>query len=110
MARGRPPGRGGAGDEPPAPRRGLTAGVQPTRRLETKEEAFVRLVNSRMPFVDDAIANIRKLSNRESYEYTPRQMLAVVNHLRGLVDSVEEAFGRGGKGSSFKLEVDTKVS
>jgi hypothetical protein len=110
MARGRPPGGGSAGPPSkgkPAPRRGLSAGVQPNRRLETKNEAFVRLVNSRMPMVDETIANLRKLSNRETYEYTASQADAIVGHVQALADSVEEAFRTGGKVSTFKLEVDT---
>lgn len=110
MARGRPL-LGGKGDDterlPPVPRRGLKAGVQPTRRLESKAEAFVRLANSRMPMVDEAIANVRKLANSEIYEYSPGQVDRLIGHLQSLVDSVEQAFRGGGKGSTFRIEVDT---
>lgn len=92
-------------DDRPAPRKGLQAGYQPTRRLETKQEAFVRLAMSRMPFVDEALANFRKLANPEIYEHTASQVDAIETHLRAEVDRTIEAFRSGGKTSTFKLEV-----
>lgn len=96
-------------DDRPAPRRGLVAGYQPKRKLETKQEAFVRLATSRMPFVDDALANFRKLANTEIYVYTASQVDAIEAHLHAEVDRTIEAFRGGGKTSTFKLEVDAGI-
>jgi len=58
---------------------------------ETKNEAFLRLVNMRLP---KAVKRLRLIQNLAStnYEYTDEQAKAVIGVLRKELDALEDAF------------------
>ena len=60
---------------------------------ETKNEAFLRLVNKRLPV---AVKRLRLIGNLTSpnYAYTPEQAAAVLNVLRAELDKLEAQFSK----------------
>lgn len=102
-------GPGPPKDDAPAPRRGLQAGFQPRRRLETKQEAWVRLVNARVAKFDETIGSIGKLSNPDVYAYSQENVDRLFAYLRSCLDAIEQGFRGGRKRSAFRLEVDPNL-
>ncbi|MCW3783002.1 hypothetical protein [Defluviimonas salinarum] len=60
---------------------------------ETKAEKFVRLRDSRLPKILEAIGILGNLSSKKNYDYTEAEARDVIAALREKVDEVAAAFG-----------------
>lgn len=70
---------------------------QPPGHPETKSEKFVRIGSKRLAIAQNAIANLKQLSDREFYVYEDRQWKRLILELLGAVEDVRQSFQTGGK-------------
>lgn len=85
-----------------------TTSTTPAHKLEktkeTKAERFTRLGQKRVPRALKAIATVRNLASRTSYEYTPEQSKKIVDALTAELSALRQAFeGRQEVLSLFSL-------
>ena len=59
---------------------------------ETKNVAFLRLVNKRLPVAVKRIRLLANLSNPQNYAHTPEQAAAMLDILKAEVAKLEDAF------------------
>lgn len=60
--------------------------------VETKAEKFARLGAMRTTKAINAMRGLRKLSNRNNYEYSAEQIEKILNALKSEVEAVHKAF------------------
>ena len=68
---------------------------------ETKNDAFLRLVNKRLPYAVKRMRMVKNLAAKNAYDYTPQQAGQVVAVLRTELEEIERAF--------FSDEADDEV-
>ena len=66
--------------------------VQETVVKETKEEKFLRVSQTRVNKVEEAIDNLENLSDKASYSYTDKQVDKMFDYLYDKLDSVRDRF------------------
>jgi hypothetical protein len=76
---------------------GLRVVNQPQGHTETKSEKFIRIGSKRLAIAQNAIANLKQLSDREFYIYEERQWKRLILELLGSVEDVRQSFQTGGK-------------
>lgn len=64
--------------------------------METKNEKFTRMLETRLPKAEKAVLLLSNLARKSDYEWTDAQMQELMDRLDDAVDAVAEAFGVGG--------------
>jgi len=85
------------------PRRGVRLVEQPAGQDETKRDRFIRLVEARMDKALMALDNLRKLADREYYDFSETDTREIDVTLRSEIDRLQESFKAGREIRGFKL-------
>lgn len=64
---------------------------------KTDPKKFAELANIRVPKALRILKSISTLSDKERYEYTDEQTVAILTALKNAVDEVAQCFANGGK-------------
>ena len=61
-------------------------------RQREKQAKWRELANARVPKALRVLNQVRRLANRQTYNYTPEQARTLVSHLKAAVARIEDAF------------------
>lgn len=73
----------------------VATGDKPPKRVESKRQRFVRLINHRMPRALKALRAIENLGNKSQYDFTESEADKVVSDLSAAVQRIGHALSEG---------------
>lgn len=77
--------------------------------MESKSEKFVRLASARTNKSIASIRSIRKLANRNHYQYTDEQVSEIIKALKAELEMLKHAFNSDLSTKVFKLSNKKEV-
>lgn len=73
----------------------VAAEERPVKRVESKRQRFVRLINHRMPRALKALKAIENLGNKSQYDFTEAEAEKVIGDLSAAVQRIGHALSEG---------------
>lgn len=72
--------------------------------MENKKERFIRIAELRTSKIIESLISLSKLSNKNNYDYTERELRQIFRAIDQQLNSTKSAFKQQDKNKTFKLK------